>query len=76
MSAHGAAFHARALSYAAWSSAFFFQHDGRATPQNGGLLAAIQAHASQGSEASSVISSFNHLGESQKQDLLNFLRSL
>jgi CxxC motif-containing protein (DUF1111 family) len=54
----------------------FFLHDGRATPQNGGLLTAILDHSSQGSEASSVISSFTHLSESQKQDLLNFLRSL
>ena len=54
----------------------FFLHDGRAGPQNGGLLAAIQAHSSQGSEANSVVSSFRNLGESQKQDLLNFLRSL
>jgi CxxC motif-containing protein (DUF1111 family) len=54
----------------------FFLHDGRATPQNGGLLAAIQDHSSQGSEANSVISSFNNLSNSQQQDLLNFLRSL
>ncbi len=54
----------------------FFLHDGRATPANGGLLNAIQAHASQGSEANGVISIFNSLSESQKQDLLNFLRSL
>jgi len=54
----------------------FFLHDGRATPANGGLLAAIQAHASQSSEANGVIYAFNHLAESQKQDLLNFLRSL
>jgi len=54
----------------------FFLHDGRATPRNGGLLAAIQAHSSSGSEANAVIYTFNHLGESQKQDLLNFLRSL
>jgi CxxC motif-containing protein (DUF1111 family) len=54
----------------------FFLHDGRATPQNGGLLAAIQAHASSGSEANTVIALFNFLSESQKQDLLNFLRSL
>jgi CxxC motif-containing protein (DUF1111 family) len=54
----------------------FFLHDGRATPANGGLLNAIQAHASQGSEANGVISIFNNLSESQKQDLLNFLRSL
>jgi CxxC motif-containing protein (DUF1111 family) len=54
----------------------FFLHDGRATPANGGLLQAIEAHASQGSEANGVISSFNSLSQSQKQDLLNFLRSL
>ena len=54
----------------------FFLHDGRATPRNGGLLTAIQAHSSQGSEANTVISSFRNLGDSQKQDLLNFLRSL
>ena len=29
----------------------FFLHDGRATPENGGLLQAIEAHASPGSEA-------------------------
>jgi CxxC motif-containing protein (DUF1111 family) len=54
----------------------FFLHDGRATPQNGGLLTAIQAHASSGSEANGVIFLFNVLSESQKQDVLNFLRSL
>jgi len=54
----------------------FFLHDGRATPANGGLLQAIEDHASQGSEANGVISIFNSLSESQKQDLLNFLRSL
>jgi CxxC motif-containing protein (DUF1111 family) len=54
----------------------FFLHDGRATPQNGGLLTAILDHSSQGSEASSVISSFKNLSSSQQQDLLNFLRSL
>jgi CxxC motif-containing protein (DUF1111 family) len=54
----------------------FFLHDGRATPANGGLLKAIQAHASSGSEANGVISLFNQLSDQQKQDLLNFLRSL
>jgi CxxC motif-containing protein (DUF1111 family) len=54
----------------------FFLHDGRATPANGGLLQAIQQHASEGSEANAVINNFNSLSESQKQDLLNFLRSL
>ncbi len=50
----------------------FFLHDGRTSD----LLAAIRAHASSGSEASSVISIFNSLNSSQIQDILNFLRSL
>ena len=54
----------------------FFLHDGRANPTNGGLLNAIQAHSSSGSEANRVISIFNSLSPQQKQDLLNFLRSL
>jgi CxxC motif-containing protein (DUF1111 family) len=54
----------------------FFLHDGRATPANGGLLNAIEAHASSGSEANRVINVFNNLSSSQKQELLNFLRSL
>ncbi len=54
----------------------FFLHDGRATPANGGLLKAIEAHASQGSEANGVITNFNHLSNQEQQDLLNFLRSL
>jgi CxxC motif-containing protein (DUF1111 family) len=54
----------------------FFLHDGRATPANGGLLTAIEAHASRGSEANQVISLFNQLPPQEKQDLLNFLRSL
>lgn len=54
----------------------FFLHDGRATPANGGLLTAIEAHASTGSEANGVINIFNQLTDQQKQDLLNFLRSL
>jgi CxxC motif-containing protein (DUF1111 family) len=54
----------------------FFLHDGRATPANGGLLTAIESHASFGSEANQVISLFNALTDRQKQDLLNFLRSL
>jgi CxxC motif-containing protein (DUF1111 family) len=55
----------------------FFLHDGRATPANGGLLKAIQAHAGPGSEANTVISIFNNgLTSQQQQDLLNFLRSL
>lgn len=54
----------------------FFLHDGRSGPANGGLMHAIQQHASNGSEANAVISNFNQLSAQQKQDLLNFLRSL
>jgi CxxC motif-containing protein (DUF1111 family) len=50
----------------------FFLHDGRTSD----LLDAILEHASSGSEANGVISQFRALAESQKQDLLNFLRSL
>jgi CxxC motif-containing protein (DUF1111 family) len=50
----------------------FFLHDGRTSD----LLQAIEAHASPGSEANTVIHIFNGLTASQKQDLLNFLRSL
>ena len=50
----------------------FFLHDGRTSD----LLQAIEAHASQGSEANTVIHLFHNLTQSQKQDLLNFLRSL
>jgi CxxC motif-containing protein (DUF1111 family) len=50
----------------------FFLHDGRTS----NLIAAIRAHASQGSEANNVIAMFLGLTEPQKQDLLNFLRSL
>ena len=54
----------------------FFLHDGRSGPANGGLMNAIEQHASSGSEANGVISQFNQLTSQQKQDLLNFLRSL
>jgi CxxC motif-containing protein (DUF1111 family) len=50
----------------------FFLHDGRTTS----LIQAIQAHSSTGSEANKVINNYNRLKASQKQDLLNFLRSL
>jgi CxxC motif-containing protein (DUF1111 family) len=50
----------------------YFLHDGRTTD----LQQAILAHASQGSEANQVISQYRSLSENQKQDLLNFLRSL
>jgi len=54
----------------------FFLHDGRSGPANGGLVHAITQHASSGSEANRVISLYNNLTSQQKQDLLNFLRSL
>ena len=50
----------------------FFLHDGRTS----NLLAAIQAHASSGSEANTVVQRFNSLTSAQQQDMLNFLRSL
>jgi len=56
----------------------FFLHDGRTSD----LLQAIQAHQSgrpstgHASEADAVIKEFNRLKEAQKQDILNFLRSL
>ena len=56
----------------------FFLHDGRTN----NLLAAIAAHSSNGnaiyqaSEANTVINRFNVLSTTQKQNMLNFLRSL
>ena len=56
----------------------FFLHDGRTTD----LVDAIRAHRSDGnsrfgpSEANAVIERYNRLDERDKQDLLNFLRSL
>jgi CxxC motif-containing protein (DUF1111 family) len=50
----------------------FFLHDGRTT----NLLTAIADHQSNGSEATEVEENFASLSSSQKQDLLNFLRSL
>jgi CxxC motif-containing protein (DUF1111 family) len=50
----------------------FLLHDGRTT----NLTQAILDHDSQGSEAHQVIQNYNALSVSQKQDLLNFLRSL
>jgi CxxC motif-containing protein (DUF1111 family) len=47
-------------------------HDGRTTD----LLQAIEAHQGRGSEATQVEQNFDVLTSSQKQDLLNFLRSL
>jgi CxxC motif-containing protein (DUF1111 family) len=56
----------------------YFLHDGRTSD----LLEAIAAHKSgtaagaNASEANEVVGRFNGLGELQKQDLVNFLRSL
>jgi CxxC motif-containing protein (DUF1111 family) len=56
----------------------FFLHDGRTSD----LLRAIQEHASgdafhhNASEANGVIGNFNGLRDGEKQDILNFLRSL
>jgi hypothetical protein len=63
--------------YGGSASASLFLHDGRATPANGGLMLAIEQHADNGSEANTVSSLFNNsLSDSEKQELLNFLRSL
>src|SRR6476620_11565109 len=50
----------------------FFLHDGRTS----NLLAAIEAHESNGSEANTSETNFDLLSASQQQDVLNFLRSL
>ena len=50
----------------------FFLHDGRTSD----LVEAIEDHKSQGSEADKVIDRFNRLKTQEKQDIINFLRSL
>jgi len=50
----------------------FLLHDGRTTS----LLTAIDAHASNGSEANTVEQNFDNLSATQKQEVLDFLRSL
>jgi len=50
----------------------FLMHDGRTTNLN----TAIAAHSSHGSEANTVVSNFDNLSTTQKQDVLDFLRSL
>jgi CxxC motif-containing protein (DUF1111 family) len=50
----------------------FFLHDGRTSD----LLVAIAAHASPGSEANIVIANFQSATISDKQDVVDFLRSL
>jgi CxxC motif-containing protein (DUF1111 family) len=50
----------------------FFLHDGRTSD----LLVAIEAHKSKDSEANKVIDHFNGLKARERQDVINFLRSL
>jgi CxxC motif-containing protein (DUF1111 family) len=50
----------------------FFLHDGRTND----LVEAIMAHDSSGSDATPVIGLYKALSTKEKQDLLNFLRSL
>ncbi len=50
----------------------FFDHDGR----DQSVPAAIQNHMSPGSEANTVINNYNNLNPTQKQELIDFLRSL
>jgi CxxC motif-containing protein (DUF1111 family) len=50
----------------------FFLHDGRTN----NLIEAIEAHASPQSEANAVINNYNRLSVTDKQSLLNYLRSL
>jgi CxxC motif-containing protein (DUF1111 family) len=56
----------------------FFLHDGRTNDLKEAILAHRSAATSRfpASEANQVVSRYQNLGESQKQDLLNFLRSL
>ena len=54
------------------SQRIFLLHDGRTKD----LVQAIEAHESNCSEATLVKENFDALSASQKQDLLNFLRSL
>jgi len=50
----------------------FLDHDGRDLSVN----ATIDNHSSSGSEATTVITNYNNLSSTQKQELLDFLRSL
>ena len=50
----------------------FFLHDGRTKD----LVIAIEAHRSRGSEANAVIERFDRLSIKERQDIINFLRSL
>jgi CxxC motif-containing protein (DUF1111 family) len=50
----------------------FFLHDGRTS----NLVDAIRAHQSHGSEANKVVEHFNKLSTQEKQEIIDFLRSL
>jgi CxxC motif-containing protein (DUF1111 family) len=50
----------------------FFLHDGRTKD----LTVAIQAHASRGSEANTVINNFSLLSPTDQQSLVDYLRTL
>jgi CxxC motif-containing protein (DUF1111 family) len=50
----------------------FFLHDGRTKD----LVTAVEAHGSRGSEANMIIERFNGLSIKERQDIINFLRSL
>jgi CxxC motif-containing protein (DUF1111 family) len=50
----------------------FFLHDGRTS----NMLEAIKAHQSNGSEANKVIEHFNRLRVQERQEIIDFLRSL
>jgi CxxC motif-containing protein (DUF1111 family) len=50
----------------------FFLHDGRTSD----IVAAVEAHASSGSEANAVITNFNTLSTANQQAVVTFLRSL
>jgi CxxC motif-containing protein (DUF1111 family) len=50
----------------------FFLHDGRTS----NIVSAIEQHASQGSEANTVIFNFNAAPPQTQQDIVNFLRHL
>lgn len=56
----------------------FFLHDGRAKDLNAAILAhsSVSTSSAAASEANACIQNYNNLTDANKQDLLNFLRSL
>jgi len=50
----------------------FFLHDGRTS----NLVEAIKAHKSHGSEANNVVDHFNRLSTQERQEIIDFLRTL